>query len=608
MLNSFSKPKVGCLHFKSTVKQIRSENNTFASSINDIIDNIHGLASKLKIPAICDIQLLYDDQQNMYKVLISDNIIHGFKDIFNQGTDNPLNMGHIRFGHDDDEETSEFGTGFKKDIIYLAQSTEIYTRSVNDNETVSFLKISFEIPEMCARINPEDSYEPTNFEVISEEQFKLNHKFEVGSTVILSNLRQTDVTFDMETGKRITNNQFEKILRTQISKANSGLIRSKIITIKVNDIVVEPEPDLFELVPESNQSIFILYCELNNKNEPNDIFREGITATGRSTVMKYNPRENKFKKSSSNELNVFKFRPSVFTLGLLSLTTKHTKFESNQHNDMTDIIRSKRCFGSYKITKQEKDGYSNHIYNRISYNSKKLNTLIGVGSNKRVDPKNNILMSAIYVTQKETTCKFRKFCKSGTLDDSSESKEIIVVKGKGIQNKKKPESSVTQPVINNSTKIDNFVPSSDTQLPLNNEDSLEPPLTQITTIAVSEPIINENENQYNSEKIEEPILHEDIIEKKKKEPLIPKYLSVQEAKDILLQINEQNHHINSNIIEKVTKIILKYIETPEILIFLKYIPLDHVRIQILMDILEQSYETNTILLKEEHDLFMDLIN
>ena len=114
MLQTISKPKVGCSHFKSTVKQIRAENNTFVSSINDIIDNIHGLASKLKIQSICDIQLLYDDQQNMYKVLISDNIPHGFKDIFNQGTDNPLNMGHIRLGHDDDEETSEFGTGFQK--------------------------------------------------------------------------------------------------------------------------------------------------------------------------------------------------------------------------------------------------------------------------------------------------------------------------------------------------------------------------------------------------------------------------------------------------------------------------------------------------------------
>ena len=59
-----NKPKVGCLHFKSTVKQIRSENNTFSSSINDIIDNIHGLASKLKIKGICDIKIFYDEQLN----------------------------------------------------------------------------------------------------------------------------------------------------------------------------------------------------------------------------------------------------------------------------------------------------------------------------------------------------------------------------------------------------------------------------------------------------------------------------------------------------------------------------------------------------------------
>lgn len=585
MLQTISKPKVGCLHFKSTVKQIRAENNTFVSSINDIIDNIHGIASKLKFQSLCDIQLLYDDQQNMYKVIISDNIPHGFKDIFNQGTDNPLNMGHIRLGHDDDEETSEFGTGFKKDIIYIAQYTEIYTRSVQENGNISFIKISFDIPEMCSRLNPEESYEPSNFEFITEEQFKQNHKFGEGSTVILSILRQTDVTFDVETGKRISNNQFEKQLRNQISKANSGLILSKIINIKVNDILVEPEPDLFELVPESNQSIFIFHCELNNKNEPIEIFREGITETGRSTIMKYNPRENKFKKSSSNELNVFKERSSIHTLGLFALTTKQTKYEaSHQYNDLTDIVRSKRCFGSYKITKQEKDGYSNHIYNKLSYTSKKLNALIGVGSNKRVDPKSNLLMSAIHITQKETTSKFRKFVKIGSFDLSSDSEETIIVKPKPKSKSKpvfKPES---KPESESDSKSDSkFETKSNSSTESTTESNIKMP-------DLFEP--NQQSEIYESS-LSQKIDNSIIMEEEKKEEILPPILFTVTL--AIKKLEKMKKSVNSlQTLQNISELINKYIDlnSTSVQIIMKYMPMDNNRIQILLDLIELKYKNS----------------
>jgi hypothetical protein len=584
MLQTISKPKVGCLHFKSTVKQIRAENNTFVSSINDIIDNIHGLASKLKIQSICDIQLLYDDQQNMYKVVISDNIPHGFKDIFNQGTDNPLNMGHIRLGHDDDEETSEFGTGFKKDIIYIAQYTEIYTRSVQENGNISFLKISFDIPEMCSRENPEESYEPSNFEMITEEQFKQNHKFDEGSTVILSILRQTDVTFDVETGKRISNNQFEKQLRNQISKANSGLINSNIINIKVNDILVEPKPDLFELVPESNQSIFLLYCELNNRYEPIEIFREGLTETGRLTIMKYNPRENKFKKSSSHELNVFKERSSIYTLELLTLTTKQTKYEAtHQYNDLTDIVRSKRCFGSYKITKQEKDGYSNHIYNRLSYTSKKLNTLIGVGSNKRVDPKSNILMSAIHITQKETTSIFRKFVKIGTFDLSSDSEEIIIVKQKPKSKSKpvfKPES---KPESESDSKPD---------LTQDSKSKLLPDITLDSNIKMPDLFESNQHSEIYDCSLSQKIDNSIVKEEKKEEIISPILFTVTLA---IKKLEKMMKSVNSlQTLQIISELINKYIDLTSISvqILMKYMPMDNKRIQILLDLIKIKYKTS----------------
>ena len=569
-----TKPKVGCSHFKSNVGIIRGENNSFISCINDIIDNIHGLSNKLGIKGICKIDILYDENANIYKLTIADNIPHGFKDIFNEGVDNPLNMGHIRTGHSDDNESSEFGTGFKKDIVYLAQFTEIYTRSVDDEGNISFIKIAFDIPEMCARLQPEESYEPTIFDIISEEQFKPNHQFEEGSTVILYNLRQTDVTFDMETGKRLTIKQFEHNFRKDISKANSALIRDEIISIVVNDIEVEPEDDLFMLVPESHQTNFTFHCDLNHKNEPVEIYREGRTEKGRQSIMKYNPRENEFKKASLNELNVIKERPSVQGLFLDSLTTKHTEFEStHQYNDLTDIVRLRRCFGSYKITKQEKDGYSNHIYHRINYKSKKLNQLIGVGSNKKVDPKSNLLMSAIHITQKEVISKFRskKFIKLGMLDSDSEESIIVPVKPKA---KPKPKSELapkSAPIPSNLAPI----PSNPAPTSSNKPESTTLPANPIFDASEDEPLKDVTQ-------VAQPIIEEKQKVEEKPKPVLAPLSSVQKLKQMKDSIMEME------VLEKVTEIILKYVETPAINILMQYIPMDNTRIQILIDLIESK--------------------
>jgi len=576
--NTSIKPKVGCSHFKSIVRIIRGENNSFTTSINDIIDNIHGLANKIGIKGICEIEILYDEYLNIYKIIISDNIPHGFKDIFNDGVENPLNMGHIRLGHDDDNETSEFGTGFKKDIIYLAQFTEIYTRSVDDEDNITFIKIAFDIPEMCARIQPEESYEPTIFDIISEEQFKSNHKFDEGSTVILYNLRQTDVTFDTETGKRLTTSQFEKQFRDQISKTHSGLIHDGIISIIINGVEVEPEEDLFILVPETHQTNFTFYCDLNYKNEPSEIYREGKTEKGRSSIMKYNTRENEFKKASLNELNVIKEKPSIAILYLDSLTTKHTDFESShQYNDLTDIIRLGRCFGSYKITKQEKDGYSNHIYHRITYKSKKLNQLIGVGSNKKVDPKSNLLMSAIHVTQKEVISKFRgkKFIKLGILD-TQEEEIIIPVK----PNPKPKQKLVPLPL---KTIL--------TSTPTTKESEKIQFIEASSSIPVQEDLPSEEEQV-------KPVIETPTI-------LIPLIkLSVSDAIQKLHVINQREN--NLEILNKVTKIIYKYVENPDTQILMRYVPSDNSRIQILLDLIEKRYGSNKNVLIGEYESFLEL--
>jgi DNA-binding protein Fis len=61
---------------------------------------------------------------------------------------------------------------------------------------------------------------------------------------------------------------------------------------------------------------------------------------------------------------------------------------------------------------------------------------------------------------------------------------------------------------------------------------------------------------------------------------------------------------NSNeVLEKVTNIILKYVETPALNILMQYIPMDNSRIQILLDLIERKYGSNHNIL---HESLLDL--
>ncbi len=448
----FTPPRVGCSHFFSVVKSVRSESNTLLSGLLDILDNIYGIAKVLKHPGIiADIKVEFNPLYKIvHKITVSDNIPHGFKQILDEGTNNPLNMGHIRDGHNNDIESSEFGTGLKKAIIYTSEKTDIYTRSITDNGDQTYVKVVFDIPNMISRTDPQDSYEPTSFEIIDEEEFNKNSKFEHGSTIVLQNLNDSDFSYDQQTGSRFTEQEFEEKLIVHLSKAYSDLIRDGIFSILLNDKKVPICIDLTDndVIPLTNKVQYKFYAKLNKKNEPEKIQRVGLTPTGRIQYNKYDPESCKFIKISADENSEFKKSPDVFDLDYVSLSTKQTQYSDKLHYDFTDIVRDGRCYDPpQKYTKQETDGYSNHIYNKICYKSKRLNKVIGVGPNKRVTKPSNMLISAIHMTMKTTTSKWRNFCRNGTfsqINDDSDSDESTITPSKKSKSVSKKMTQVSQ--------------------------------------------------------------------------------------------------------------------------------------------------------------------
>jgi hypothetical protein len=199
----------------------------------------------------------------------------------------------------------------------------------------------------------------------------------------------------------------------------------------LNGIPVEEHLDLPSsiVVAPEYQTNFTFYVKLNHRNDVEKIYRIGVTEKEKRPQYcvfdsAINGKE-KFVSCDRNELLEFQSAANVFEMQLVSVTTLRTEHkDSKQHHDHTDIVRDGRCYDPpIKYTSMVTDGYSNHIYNRISYVSKRLNKAIGVGPNKRVAKPSNMLTSAILDTQKKTTAKYRKWAREDAEKNSSAKKE-----------------------------------------------------------------------------------------------------------------------------------------------------------------------------------------
>ena len=116
----------GAPHFKSIAKQHRHANYTLEKVINEGVDNIIKKASEIHI------NTQVDSDKRLQELRISDNYSYGFESINEVGIQNPFNMGHIKSGHDDDDETSEFGVGLKAGALSAANQLSVISR-VGDN-------------------------------------------------------------------------------------------------------------------------------------------------------------------------------------------------------------------------------------------------------------------------------------------------------------------------------------------------------------------------------------------------------------------------------------------------------------------------------------------
>ena len=170
---------VGGTHFRKEREKLSSSNYTLAKILNECVDNVlipncNNVSFKCKLTTAGYLQ----------SFSISDDYKYGFVDIKKEGTDNPFNFTHMREGHGNDLETSQFGIGFKGAAVSSCEELKVYTQ-VNGN----FYKVTCDFNKMANEEIAIFSFDPDICE-ISKDEYKRSHPYDTGSTLVFEYVKK----------------------------------------------------------------------------------------------------------------------------------------------------------------------------------------------------------------------------------------------------------------------------------------------------------------------------------------------------------------------------------------------------------------------------------
>ena len=382
---------IGAPHIRSKIKHARNNNYTLSVSLNELLDFPVQKCSQIHIKIYLDAHASAvgrDDEAvgKLYKLTISDNCKNGFENILSSGLDNPLNFGHERKGHNDDKEISEYGTGMKQALAATGNKITIITKLLNNK----IYKIVMDFVEMSSRDNVIDSYSPTNFFEISDDEYRSYHEYDYGSTIIIEEIHK-------ESYNTTTASAIEKEIIDNISKTYSKLLKKNQVKIKVNKSIVQGYENYFERKE----------CKPFNEKRELIIKKENETAI---VVEKNGDKYRKFKNSTGNFSGITKKQatelftlPNYYSSGYLDTDTCHIMVEIKgtglQFIPKSEILQENLPKGHLNIYKLDRyhgkyiheatNGARNYVYNEMIIRSKQLGKDIGSNYNKTISLNSN---------------------------------------------------------------------------------------------------------------------------------------------------------------------------------------------------------------------------
>ena len=396
-------------HFKSIAKQHRHANYNLEKALNELVDNVIKLATRIDITTEVDIE------GRLQELKVSDNYALGFVNIQEQGSNNPFNMGHIKSGHDDDSETSEFGCGGKAAAISASNHMTAVTRVAGHCYEVicDFIKMERE-----EDVNA--SYNPKRRE-ISWDDYQDIHPFETGSSIVLSKMLGTIC-------EQTTQQKLTERLKKGISETYSKFLKKDIMEIYVNGELVEQEIDFFldpKCMPFTiRKSLFIL-----EKVGTNDKIYLIQKTVDRATWQHYNKAEDKWIFLSAKEADEFRDAKrregytyacqqssNIIDSSCLKIESTFVFYSDKVHTDeifthllpqdFVLIYKDNRKYCKKSLVKHN-DGNNNYTLHKIEFNSKKIGKELGITFNKDITMEcNNDLTLAIKSAIKDNRKEF----------------------------------------------------------------------------------------------------------------------------------------------------------------------------------------------------------
>ena len=395
----------GAPHFKSIAKQHRHANYNLEKAINELIDNV------IKLTNIIHIFTEVDSEGRLQEIKISDNYAHGFVNISEQGVNNPFNMGHIKSGHDDDNETSEFGCGGKAAAISASNHMYVVTKVGG-----RFYEVICDFIKMEREENVIASYNPKMRE-ITETDYRDIHPFETGSSIVLSKMLGTicvKTTQEILTAK----------IKTGISETYSRFLKEN-MDIRVNGQPVERENDFFwdpKCMPFTiKKTLFIL--EKAGTNDKIYLIQKTMV---QSNWQQYNKMDDKwisfksikdaddFREAKRREGYTCSYQQlNGIDESCLRIESTFVFYSDLVHQDdailpqdQVLIYKDNRKYGKKSLVKHN-NGIHNYTLHKIEFTSKKIGKELGITFNKEITMDgNNDLIAAIKSAIKDNRSEF----------------------------------------------------------------------------------------------------------------------------------------------------------------------------------------------------------
>ena len=375
----------GAPHFRTLAKRLRNANYNYSKVIGEFLDYPVQKASKIQI------KTEIDDTGRLQEISVADNIVDGFVGITEAGAANPFNMGHEKVGHDDDNETSEFGVGMKAAALSSGNLLKVITK-VNGSY---FYEAECDFLKMEKKEDVNESYNP-QIRTVSLDDYQRGHPFETGSTLTITKIRNE--IFPLTTLQEITEKTKEIVSNMYSYYIKNGL------EIVVNGEIVSIPHNFFDeknCIPFTiTKKLYILTNRLTG-----DVI---VLASKKLEKLVWQIYDHSTRKYKRFDYNFNNYVEDLLSRGYewmycpvangdkscIHIDTTYTYFSILFHGDdnndtklpfnKCDIIKDGRKYGNVSFDKKN-NGSKNYVAHRVEFKSKRIGKKLGMTFNKEIN-------------------------------------------------------------------------------------------------------------------------------------------------------------------------------------------------------------------------------